>query len=503
MILLLHLDVPPFMVCAPGLGLKGAFHLDKGKSQKSDEDDSSNSGRDKANNQGSAGGRNPSNSHDDDCGHNEGDDPDSDDSSDKDSQDNESCKKTFDFYFQKNRQRTKDARVMIKKHLREIKEIEAKNSDVIPGILKARESKLKDLRADLKKECVQYTTQTKYYQAGNFNTMPVSWWAKSGKKEKWHHADGYYYHPDKHRQFVQAVQAVQMLDDENEAFFETYETECAKWYASWSLYGAASERGTFNTWRQDSYKNVPNTYNQEDSTMVLTRLTFDLFPPLDDDASAQKPHSEKHKKKNKRAGGSSAASASQQQLRVPKDAASAEDADAASQALNGQPRVQPSGAQKRKKKKAKLAAAALARDSLDAVAEDGDAGGGSEDEGEKAKDAEAEQADKDAQVGQAKKLAQDEQDKNFKALRAGLRVGRGVGGSSSQQVGVPGQLVVTAGDAAEQLDETHVRMAAGSKVIDLTADSDAEGDEGASSASAASKKGQPRKKMALKSEQDE
>jgi len=95
------------------------------------------------------------------------------------------------------------------------------------------------------------------------------------------------------------------------------------------------------------------------------------------------------------------------------------------------------------------------------------------------------------------------------AQRAVLRApcgGRGVGGSSSQQVVVQGPHVVTSGLATPQLDETQVRMAAGSKekktkVIDLTANSDAEGDEGASSASAASKKGPPRKHVKVKSEE--
>jgi len=514
MILLLHLDVPPFMVCAPGLGLPSTSRLDKGKGPKSDEDGSNNGGRDKAKDKGSARGEDRSNSQDRDD--DEDEDPDSDDPSDKNSQDNESGKKTFDFYFQNNRARTSEARGTIKYLLSEIKEIEARDSGASSGILKARESKLKDLRADLEEECVRYTTQTKYYQAGNFNTMPMSWWAKSGKEEKWHHSGGYYYHPDKHRQFVQAVQAVQMLDDKNDAFFEIYETECAKWYASWSLYCAANERGKINTWRQESYNKVPDTNNLEDTTMVLTRLTSDFLPALDSDASAQKPRSKKNKNKNKRAGGSSAASASQQ--RVPKDAASAEDANAASQAVNRQPRKQPSGHQKREKAKAKLAAAARA--SLDAGAEDGAAGGGSEDEGAKDasaeqankdaeaeqanKDAQAEQANKDAQAEQAKKKAQDERakkDNDFTAQRAALRVVRGVGGSSSQHVGVHDQHVVTSGLATHQLDETLVRMAAGSNAIVLTANSDADGDEdeGASSASAVSKK-RPRTATKVESE---
>jgi len=279
--------------------------------------------------------------------------------SDGDNEGNEQEKKTFDFYLTKNRGRTAVARQKIKDMLGQIKKVEGRappNTEVIAN-LRAKDLEL--LKTGLSEACRDYKLQTRYYQAGNFNTMPLCWWGKSNKAADWHHDGGYYYQPNKHAQFVKAVQAAQMLDATNDDFFETYEVECAKWYASWARYGDEKEIGTLNSWTNDSYNNLPDTNNQEDTFMVLKRLSSDFFPALCDNAT-QKPHSRKPKRVFVCC--SSAGGASNKKQRVPKDLAGADEAQDAEDAAKRTPKKkkQASGWSKKLKKRARLAAAALA-----------------------------------------------------------------------------------------------------------------------------------------------
>ena len=522
MILLLHLNVPPFMVCGSGPqqsghSSKGPKSRGKGKGKKSDDDDDNNDeGSDQSSDRGRA--RRSGSKRSDDAENNEGgdsnedpdrdnEDPDRDDenphSDDEDGEDNEGNereKKTFDFYFQKNRARTGAARQSIKQILVAIKEIEARQPAQNVGIANGRATKLGQLNTQLEAVCNRYKIQTKYYQAGNFNTMPLSWWTKSSKKERWHHDGGYYYNSEKHGQFVVAVQAAQMFDDTNDDFFDTYEVECAKWYASWARYGADKEPNTPNTWGHDSYNTLPDTKNEEDLSMVLVRLASDVFPALGDNAM-QKPRPKKSKLEY--GGGSPAGSASKKQ-RVPKDAAGAGDADAAAEAA-GAKKKQKSGWCKKQERKARLAANALADNENDHSNDDDD---GDEVPVEADKvPAEADkvpaEADKvqaeaaEAAKVQAKKTAKDtDLFAQRLALQAGVggrgggRGSGGVGGSSSRQVPLADQRIVPSGPSTMQLNESQVRMAAGANeigkkeidLVDLTAETDSDSEVASGSA---------------------
>ena len=130
----------------------------------------------------------------------------------------------------------------------------------------------------------------------------------------------YNYNPNKHFQFIEQVVAEQMLLDANNAFFDTYEVECAKWYASWACHSANKAPDTVNTWTHDSYNNLSATNNAEDASMVLERLKNESFPKLDDNDQSR-PHTKASKK-----GGGGAGPAGRKEKRRQKDTATEDDA---------------------------------------------------------------------------------------------------------------------------------------------------------------------------------
>jgi len=325
MLLLLHLNVPPFMVLS-GAQQRGSTRVPKptgnGKGKGKEPAGKKNSNADDDNDGGGNGGNNGGGGADsdgggggggggsgggsgggggggsgggdgDDNGDDNGDDYDNDGGDGSDKEDDDKAKKTFDFYFNSNRKRSSDARSEIKTILESLTQIESEEGD--------QKDAIKILNARLSEQCRIYRLQTKYYQAGNFNTMPLIWWVKANKGQSWMHKGVYNYSPDKHFQFIEQVVAFQMLLEANDAFFTSYEAECAKWYASWAINSANKAPDTVNTWTRDSYTLLPDTNNAEDTTMVLERLNSDVFPKLDDNDQS-KPHTKPSKKKGGGAG---------------------------------------------------------------------------------------------------------------------------------------------------------------------------------------------------------